>query len=286
MDANAMVNKAKTWVTVPVQHSFTTLTMFPSISTSLWSSDTIHFSRSNIFIRYLEHVTVQIEFSYSRYRGVTELYLVSPSGTESNLLHYRLEDAVKHERRGWWKWTFMSVHFWWENPVGTWRLKIGSYKGISIVTLVSWSITFYGTSHNPITQERTTVPTTQSKNTSDLKYVSTTTNSASIPTSFTEPTSTCKTAKFLTVTTSDKISTETTTISDWTTLSTKPTTSSRGSALSFLTSDNKPVIIGGFIAGLLLLGAFLVFIRWKINVGRKKAVDSITSSTAPAVFTA
>ncbi|XP_052107033.1 integumentary mucin C.1-like [Mytilus californianus] len=263
----------------------------------------------------------------------------------------------------------MSVHFWWENPVGTWRLKVGSYKGYSIVTLVSWSLTFYGTSHNPITQERTTVPTTQSKNTSDRKYVwtatnsaslptsfteptstskaaqlvtvttsdklstetatilewttlstqpttssrgsdlsflekrttvpttqskntsnrkyvSTTTNSASIPTSFTEPTSTSKAANFLTATTSDKLITETATISDWTTLSTQPTTSARGNDLSFLTSDNKPVIIGGFVAGILLLGAVLLFIRWKMNVGRKKAVDSTTPSTAPAVFTA
>ncbi|CAG2222110.1 FURIN [Mytilus edulis] len=285
---------------------------YSDCSTSLWSSDTIHFSRSNIFIRYLEHVTVRIEFSYNRYRGVTELYLVSPSGTESHLLHYRYKDAIKYKTEGSLIWTFMSVHFWWENPVGTWRLKVGSYNGLCI-------------------EERTTVPTNKSKNTSDPKYVSTTTTSASIPTSFTEPTSTnsasiptsfteptsttsasiptsfteptsttsatiptsfteltstSKAAQFVTVTTSDKLTTGTAIISDWTTLSTKPTTSSRGSDLSFLTSDNKPVIIGGFVAGLLILGAVLVFIGWKINVGRKKAVDSTTPSTEPAVFTA
>ncbi|VDI83698.1 Hypothetical predicted protein [Mytilus galloprovincialis] len=187
MDAKAMVNKAKTWVTVPVQHSFTTRTWFPFITLD------------NHYIN---------------------LYII----------------------------VILHVYF--------------------AVTLDSWSITFYGTSQNPITQERTTVPTTQSKNTSDPKYVWTATSSTSIPTSFTEPTSTSKAT------------------SVWTTLSTKPTTSSRGRDLSFLTSDSKPVIIGGFVAGFLLLGAVLVFIGWKINVGRKKDVDSTTLSTEPAVFTA
>ncbi|XP_076095778.1 proprotein convertase subtilisin/kexin type 6-like [Mytilus galloprovincialis] len=153
MDAKTMVSKAKSWTTVPVQHIFTTRTRFPFISTSLLSSDTITFSGIDSETRFLEHVTVQIDFSYSQYRGVTELNLVSPSGTESNLLHFRYEDAIKYKRRGSLMWRFMSVHFWWENPVGTWRLKVGSYKGNSIVLLVSWSITFYGTSHNPITRE-------------------------------------------------------------------------------------------------------------------------------------
>ncbi|CAC5358763.1 Neuroendocrine convertase 2,Furin-like protease 2,Proprotein convertase subtilisin/kexin type 4,Furin,Furin-like protease 1, isoform 1-CRR,Furin-like protease kpc-1,Proprotein convertase subtilisin/kexin type 5,Endoprotease bli,Furin-like protease 1, isoforms 1/1-X/2 [Mytilus coruscus] len=292
MDAEAMVKKAKTWATVPVQHTFTTRTSFPFISTisDMLSSDTINVPRSNRLIRSLEQVTVRIRFSYSKFRGATEIYLVSPSGTKSNLLHFRIDDALKHKRRGSLTWTFMSVHFWWENPVGTWRLKVGSYKGYSVVTLFSWSLTFYGTSINPLTQKRTTVPTTRSINTSDLKSVSTTTNTTSIPTTFTEPTLTSKTAYILTDTKFDVLSTETATIADSTTtdsfsLYTKLTTSTTGSEPSYFSSANKPVIIGGVVAGVILIGAFIVFISCKIIAGRVKAVDSTTTSTTPAVFT-
>ncbi|CAG2227760.1 PC3-like endoprotease variant B,Furin-like protease 2,Furin-like protease 1, isoform 1-CRR,Furin-like protease 1, isoforms 1/1-X/2,PC3-like endoprotease variant A,Proprotein convertase subtilisin/kexin type 5,Furin-like protease kpc-1,Proprotein convertase subtilisin/kexin type 4,Proprotein convertase subtilisin/kexin type 7,Furin,Proprotein convertase subtilisin/kexin type 6,Furin-1 [Mytilus edulis] len=271
MDAEAMVSKAKTWATVPVQHTFTTRTRFPFISTrsDMLSSNTIFVSRSDSLIRCLEQVTVRIKFSYSKFRGVTELYLVSPSGTESNLLHFRYEDAIKYERRGSLTWTFMSVHFWWENPVGIWRLKFGSYKGYSV-------------------EERTTAPTTLSINTSDLKSVSTTTKSTLLPTTVTEPISTSKTTYSLRATTSDILSTETATIADWVTTDyfSLSTTSTTGSDSSYFNSNNKPVIIGGVVAGVILIGTIIVFISWKIIAGRVKDVDSTTTSTAPAVFSA
>jgi hypothetical protein len=77
---------------------------------------------------FLEHVTVTITFTYSRYRGDTEFYLVSPSGTESHLLHYRSNGDQTGDTL---TWTFMSVHFWWENPLGTWTLLFGSRFGLS-----------------------------------------------------------------------------------------------------------------------------------------------------------
>ena len=80
---------------------------------------------------FLEHVTVTITFTYSRYRGDTEFYLVSPSGTESHLLHYRYYDAIKYINGETLTWTFMSVHFWWENPLGTWTLLFRSRFGYS-----------------------------------------------------------------------------------------------------------------------------------------------------------
>ena len=76
-------------------------------------------------------MTATIEFSYSQYRGVTEFYLISPMGTESHLLHYRYTDSDKFRTAGSLTWTFMSVHFWRENPVGTWTLKFKSYEGYS-----------------------------------------------------------------------------------------------------------------------------------------------------------
>lgn len=54
----------------------------------------------------------------------------------------------------------------------------------------------------------------------------------------------------------------------------------------FSASNNKPVIIGGVVAGVILIGTIIVFISWKISAGRVKAADSTTKSTAPAVFSA
>ncbi|CAG2222109.1 FURIN [Mytilus edulis] len=113
------------------------------------STDTIEVT-TDCSIRFLEHVTIDITFSYSSYRGVTEIYLLSPSATYSNLLHVRINDANKFSNAGTLSWTFMSVHFWWENPIGSWNLYFGSAGGHSIVTLDSWSVTLYGTSTQPV----------------------------------------------------------------------------------------------------------------------------------------
>ena len=75
-------------------------------------------------IQYLEHVVATITFSYTTFRGVTEFYLVSPSGTRSHLLHYRYQDALDTQAPGSLTWDFMSVHFWKENPIGSWTLEI------------------------------------------------------------------------------------------------------------------------------------------------------------------
>jgi len=82
-------------------------------------------------VSYLEHVTAEIEFSYNQLRGVTLLYLTSPSGTKSHLLTYRPTDATDNFVAGTLTWTFMSVHFWGENPTGMWSLEVGSASGLS-----------------------------------------------------------------------------------------------------------------------------------------------------------
>ena len=77
-------------------------------------------------INYLEHVEVILTFSYTRYRGGTQLYLISPAGTKSNLLHHRKKDAEDNPSAGSLTWTFMSVHFWGETPIGNWTLQMSS----------------------------------------------------------------------------------------------------------------------------------------------------------------
>ncbi|XP_063426267.1 proprotein convertase subtilisin/kexin type 6-like [Mytilus trossulus] len=154
MNAEGMVTQAASWTNVPTQQTCTTSTFTGSGSTSGGSSyrtDSKSISSSDCSsISYLEHVTIDISFSYTRYRGVTEFNLVSPSGTESNLMHYRNEDANRFFSAGSLSWTFMSVHFWRESPIGQWTLKFKSYGGYSVVTVDSWSMTFYGTATDPL----------------------------------------------------------------------------------------------------------------------------------------
>ncbi|CAG2202838.1 FURIN [Mytilus edulis] len=157
MDADAMVSYGKIWVTVPTQQTCTTSTRSPSLSTTTSASDSITVTSGDCSsINYLEHVVADIKFSYTRFRGVTKLYLVSPSGTKSHLLHYRYKDAEDNIPAGSQTWDFMSVHFWNENPIGSWTLKISSDHP---------QVTAQGS--NVVTAEPTTDDVTPSTETTD-----------------------------------------------------------------------------------------------------------------------
>ncbi|XP_076100714.1 proprotein convertase subtilisin/kexin type 6-like isoform X2 [Mytilus galloprovincialis] len=135
MDAEAMVTQAASWTNVPTQQTCTTSTFTGSGSTSgsSYTTDIRSISASDCSsITYLEHVTIDISFSYTEYRGSSEFYLVSPSGTESHLMHYRYDDSIYYASAGSLSWTFMSVHFWRESPIGQWTLKFKSYRGFSV----------------------------------------------------------------------------------------------------------------------------------------------------------
>ena len=87
-----------------------------------------------------------LENSHPR-RGDIKIELTSPSGTNSILLPYRNYDFVNAE--GYDNWPFMSIHFWGENPVGTWTLKI-TYKSTSgYVSMSGLSMTLHGTATVP-----------------------------------------------------------------------------------------------------------------------------------------
>jgi len=117
--------------------------LYRSTSGSKLSTDSTSVTASDCSaVAFLEHVTVNITFSYSRYRGATEFYLVSPSGTESHLLHFRYDDAIAFASEDTLTWTFMSVHFWWENPLGTWTLQFRSTKGYSTGKVIGLNIRF------------------------------------------------------------------------------------------------------------------------------------------------
>lgn len=71
-------------------------------------------------IQYLEHVQLSVTASYS-IRGHIEVQLTSPSGTTSKLLEPRHNDIQKMNLKDW---SFLSLQFWGENPVGIWTVKI------------------------------------------------------------------------------------------------------------------------------------------------------------------
>ena len=89
-------------------------------------------------------------------RGDIKIELMSPQGTNSVLLPYRNYDFVNDE--GYDNWPFMSVHFWGENPVGTWTLKITYKSGSGYVYMSGLSLTLYGTATVPAAVS--SIPTT------------------------------------------------------------------------------------------------------------------------------
>ena len=87
-----------------------------------------------------------LEDSHPR-RGDIKIKLTSPQGTKSILLPYRNYDFINAE--GYDDWPFMSVHFWGENPNGTWTLNITYKSGSGYVSMSGLSMTLYGTATIP-----------------------------------------------------------------------------------------------------------------------------------------
>ena len=75
-------------------------------------------------------------------RGDIQIELTSPSGTTSTLLPYRDYDFINEE--GYDNWPFMSVHFWGENPVGTWALQTTFRSSTGTIGLGNVTMTGFG----------------------------------------------------------------------------------------------------------------------------------------------
>ncbi|XP_054708624.1 furin-1-like [Uloborus diversus] len=151
MDAAGMVQLAKKWKTVPKQKKCVTPSdsnesVIPAVNgekleTSM-STDACKNKRN--YVVYLEHVQVYITLSFHP-RGNLHIVLISPSGTKSSLLLPRPHDKQDSTFKDW---PFMSVHFWGENPRGTWKLHIinaGNVETTLPGKLTNWTLVFYGT---------------------------------------------------------------------------------------------------------------------------------------------
>ena len=155
----------------------------------MYNTDDAIFNVSNSEIMFLEHVIVTLtlevhttygrEYDYDDFygeltyaddldevydwlrdphprRGDVEIELRSPSGTTSVLLPYRDYDFVNDV--GYDSWPFMSVHFWGENPVGTWTLRTTYKSGSGHITISDVALTMYGTGRTPLSIE--SIPST------------------------------------------------------------------------------------------------------------------------------
>lgn len=152
IDAEAMVKTALRWQTVPQQVVCRTS---PDIKERIIQDDLTVTMTTNACagtesaINHLEHIQARISLKFQP-RGNIRITLISPSGTPSHLLMARPRDTDEDTFD---KWPFMSVHFWGENPQGTWKIiirnenrrRIADQQGI----LYSWSLVFYGTTNPP-----------------------------------------------------------------------------------------------------------------------------------------
>jgi len=125
LDANAMVEAAKTWVNLPPQRKCTAASGFdhqdiPRGDSLYINVPTVACESSSAQVVKVEHVVLTISFVHRR-RGDVSIDLLSPRETRNQMLSTRRYDDSDE---GLDEWNFMTVYNWGENPKGTWRLKI------------------------------------------------------------------------------------------------------------------------------------------------------------------
>ena len=143
MDAGAMVLLAETWKNVPAQRACQRSVVRRTTKHNALYAIEPHNNHANpLTIRFelkkdhclqdeninrIEHTIARITLSFPR-RGALELYLTSPSGTRSMILGKRPHDSSP---KGFSNFNFLSVHFWDEDPIGTWKLQIVNTAGLN-----------------------------------------------------------------------------------------------------------------------------------------------------------
>ena len=147
------VNSHKSWTFSVTKNSFSVLDQISSlehviVTMSLSIRGVSHYSEYDYddLNDYEGYIYDWLEDSHPR-RGDIKIELTSPQGTKSILLPYRNYDFINAE--GYDDWPFMSVHFWGENPIGTWTLKITYKSGSGYVSMSGLSMTLYGTATIP-----------------------------------------------------------------------------------------------------------------------------------------
>ncbi|KAF5294709.1 hypothetical protein FQA39_LY00193 [Lamprigera yunnana] len=143
MDAHAMVQLARKWISVPEQHKCEITA--PHVQKSIPAKSVVVLQlqvQECEGVQILEHVQAKLTIVSQR-RGDLHIQLTSPMGTRVTLLAHRAHDIA---RSGFTHWPFMSVHSWGETPFGTWQLEIhNDGRLLGRATLQNWSLVLYGT---------------------------------------------------------------------------------------------------------------------------------------------
>uniref|UniRef100_A0AAY4BDU7 P/Homo B domain-containing protein n=1 Tax=Denticeps clupeoides TaxID=299321 RepID=A0AAY4BDU7_9TELE len=156
LDASAMVALAQNWTSVGPQHQC----VINMLSESRDIRNRLVFSKSveacagrPEFVSLLEHVQARLSLSY-KHRGNLAIYLTSPLGTRSTLLHsntgdqplFSLSRPQDMSSEGFNDWAFMTTHSWDEDPHGEWTLEIENESGMADYGVLSqFTLVLYGT---------------------------------------------------------------------------------------------------------------------------------------------
>ncbi|KAF9165300.1 pheromone processing endoprotease, partial [Actinomortierella ambigua] len=147
MDAYAIVEAAKTWVSVKPQVTFesnvaTVDGEIPHSAAGLVSTVTVtQKDLDGAKLGRLEHVTATVNIKHEN-RGDVVVHLRSPNGVISELGVSRPNDDSKD---GFTNWTFMSVKHWDEPATGTWTLTVYDSKNESTTGVFqNWKLGLHG----------------------------------------------------------------------------------------------------------------------------------------------
>ncbi len=141
VDAATAVVTAANWTNVPPAVSQTSgvINVNAGIPDNNPTGVSSTFTISNSNISRLEHVEVVFNATHT-FRGDLSVTLTSPRGTASTLIRARNESGDNYVN-----WTFMSVHFWDEDPNGTWTINVRDSFAQDAGTFGSWQLNLYGT---------------------------------------------------------------------------------------------------------------------------------------------
>lgn len=147
LDAYNIVDMARSWENVNPQTWYYSPTKYVYSSRfsvedmeSIITIDQEALENSNF--KRVEHVTVTVDIE-STVRGTTEVDLISPRGTISQLAVFRKLD---HSVDGFRNWTFMSVAHWGEEGLGDWKLKVRTTTEGNEVKFNHWRLKLFGES--------------------------------------------------------------------------------------------------------------------------------------------
>ncbi|XP_045450459.1 neuroendocrine convertase 1-like [Melitaea cinxia] len=123
LNAGAIVSAALNWTTVPdkcICRVDASSSNNKKYTVSYRLDNIIEIDVTGCLVNYIEHVELIVNIQYTR-RGALEIYLISPQGTEVQVLSSRPRD---NSNAGFINWPLISVATWGEAATGRWKVII------------------------------------------------------------------------------------------------------------------------------------------------------------------